>query len=116
MTQDFDADEFCRRHAVVPDAPSPGDKLGIALSTLHLPPLNGLRHPRESGTCGWFIWGGSQISDEPDFFEPLHVSHLPQICPRALPFLALPAGWRFLAADGQLDVWHDESLKHTGEG
>ncbi|WP_432444553.1 immunity protein Imm33 domain-containing protein [Rhizobium leguminosarum] len=26
-------------------------------------PLNGLRHPPEAGTNGWFIWGGEYSTD-----------------------------------------------------
>ena len=40
----------------------------------------------------------------------MHVSHLPEECPEALPFLALPPGWRFLVAGDYVDVWYDESL------
>src|SRR5262249_4805049 len=32
----------------------------------------------------------------PNFFVPLHVSHLAEWCPAALKFLGLAPGWRFL--------------------
>jgi hypothetical protein len=38
------------------------------------------------------------------------VRHLQEWCPRAVAFLGLPPGWRFLVADDQLDVWEDRSL------
>lgn len=91
-------------------APAPTDKVGIALHTLHLLPLNGLRHPPEAGTCGWYIWGGEEPSDAPEFFQPLHVEHLAARCPAALPYLGLPPGYRFLLAPGREDVWFDGSL------
>lgn len=74
------------------------------------PPLNGLRHPQEGDTSGWYLWAGTDLSDEPDFFVPLHVEHLEEWCPEAIPFLALPPGWRFLVAPGIEDVWEDLSL------
>jgi hypothetical protein len=103
-------DQICERAGVVPDPPAADEKLGIALHTLHLEPLNGLRHPAEAGTCGWYIWGGPELAHSPDFFQSLHAAHLPEYCPRALQYLALPSGWRFLEAPGQEDVWYDPAL------
>jgi len=102
--------EICSRQGVSPEPPSSFLKVGIALSTLGQQPINGLRHPPESGTSGWFIWAGEHLSSAPDFFQPLHVQHLAEQCPEALPYLALPPGWRFLVAPGQEDVWFDASL------
>ena len=100
----------CQHHGVAFDPPSTFEKVGIALSTLHLEPLNGLRHRPESGTCGWYIWGGSELSSASGFFDPLHVHHLDQRCPAVLPYLALPPGTRFLIAADHEDVWDDPSL------
>ena len=102
--------DVCQRAGVVPDPPSGSHKLGIALETLHLKPLNGLRHPAQGDTCGWFIWGGPELSHGPNFFKPLHVEHMFDRCPDALKYLALPAGWRFLNTNGHDDIWHDSAL------
>jgi hypothetical protein len=101
---------ICARLNVEPEIPPPGEKLGIALATIDLQPLNGFRHPPEEGTSGWFIWGGVEFSDDSDFFEPLHVSHMSSQCPAAIPYLALPPGWRFLVAPDFEDIWFDSSL------
>jgi hypothetical protein len=86
-------------------------KLGMSDSAMRCEqPLNGLRHPPESGTSGWFIWGGEQLGSDPGFFKPIHVHHVRELCPAVLPYLALPPGWRFLIADGCEDVWFDEAL------
>lgn len=106
---------LCERVGVVPVHPDPAQIVGIALDTLHLEPLNGLRHPAEGDTCGWYIWGGSDLSQAPDFFQPLHVAHLSGRCPRALKYLALPPGWRFLDGPRQEDVWSDPALLDPGE-
>jgi hypothetical protein len=103
-------DQLCRERGVSPDRCEDDEKVGIAIGTLHLLPLNGLRHPRENGVCGWYIWGGEELSAEPDFFQPLHVSHLPNHCPLAVRYLALPAGWRFIHAPDYEDVWYDPAL------
>jgi hypothetical protein len=92
------------------EPPSAFQKVGIALSTLHLEPLNGLRHWPERETCGWYIWGGVEMSSASDFFEALHVHHLNERCPAVLPYLALPPGYRFLVAPDHEDVWADPSL------
>jgi hypothetical protein len=73
-------------------------------------PLNGLRHPRLGDTTGWYIWSGEVLSSAPDFFEPVHVAHLAELCPEALKFLGLPPGWRFLKAGDHEDVWEDSTL------
>jgi len=73
-------------------------------------PVNGLRHPPEGDTTGWYIWGGEEYSEDPDFFVPLHVEHLKEWCPLVLKYLGLPAGWRFLVTEDYEDVWEDETL------
>jgi hypothetical protein len=88
---------------------SPESKLGLALQTLGDKPINGLRHPSTDTTNGWFIWCGEH-SSSPNFFAPLHTSHLEQRLPQVIDFLGLPPGSRFLLADNYVDVWSDESL------
>jgi hypothetical protein len=107
---------ICEAQRVVPAPPSSHEKAGVAVATLDQVPLNGLRHRPEAGTSGWYIWGGTTLSEAPDFFQPLHHHHLLEYCPAALPFLALPQGWRFLVAPGQVDVWFDpELVKDRGQ-
>lgn len=107
----------CRRYGVPHYSAPPHLKVGIAENVkgwshplTGLWPLNGLRHPQEGDTTGWFIWAGEELSTAPDFFVPLHVAHLDEWCPEALPFLGLPPGWRFLIAPGYEDVWYDANL------
>ena len=73
-------------------------------------PINGLRHPTDGTTTGWYLWGGELLSDSPDFFQPLHVEHLGEWCPAVEKYLGLPPGWLFLIAGDYEDVWYDESL------
>lgn len=82
-------------------------KLGIAINTLKSEPLNAVRLKQENGTCGWYIYGGT-YSDDPNFYQPLHVSHLQNYCPQIIPYLALAPGWRVLLVPGYEDVWFDE--------
>lgn len=102
---------ICNRFGVGP-IPVRGDqKIGISRNVLdRIWPLNGLRHPPEGETTGWYIWAGEDLSSDPDFFLPLHVSHLSEWCPEVLPYLALPPGCRFLIGPGYEDVWVDLSL------
>lgn len=86
------------------------DIVGVALITIGRMPINGLRHPTSSGVTGWYIWCGEEISNAPDYFEPLCVDHLVERLPLVGNLLGLPPGFRFLVADGYLDVWYDESL------
>jgi len=75
-------------------------------------PINGLRHPVQGDTTGWYIWAGDYSSD-PDFFVPLHVEHLSEWRPEVLKYLGLAPGWRFLIAPNYEDVWEDSSLLDT---
>jgi hypothetical protein len=89
----------------------PGQKVGIARNVLEgLLPLNGLRHPPEGDSTGWYIWAGEVLSSADDFFAPLHVAHLNERCPEIVRFLGLPPGWRFLIAGSIEDVWFDPAL------
>lgn len=91
--------------------PSPAEKVGAAANVRDgIWPVNGLRHPPAGTTCGWYLWAGEEFSEDPDFFVPLHVTHLPDWCPAAMPYLGLAPGWRFLIAPGYEDVWFDPSL------
>jgi hypothetical protein len=62
---------------------------------------------------GWFIWAGEQMSDDPDFFQALHLAHLHEWRPEIVKFLGLPPGWRFLKAGEFEDVWFDQDLLET---
>jgi len=72
--------------------------------------INGLRHPPAGRSCGWYIWAGEDLSSAADYFVPRHVEHLGPIGRWVLPYLELPAGWRFLIAPDFEDVWYDGTL------
>jgi hypothetical protein len=95
----------------------PGEKVGIAEGVSQgLLPINGLRHPPANGTSGWYLWAGEQMSQDPNFFKPLHAEHLDEWCPIAQKYLGLPPGWRFLVADDYEDVWFDPTLLDVDAG
>ena len=100
----------CERFGVECHPSEPHSKLGVALATLGQQPLNGLRHKPEGDTTGWYVWGGQELSSADDFFQPVHVEHLDKILPAIIPYLGLPAGWRFQIALGHEDVWFDAML------
>lgn len=101
----------CSEHNAV-FTPSPSTmKLGIDASIeTGARPINGLRHPPEGDTTGWYIYAGTTIDSDPDFFKPLHVEHVAEWCPAVQKYLGLPAGWRFLLDGDYEDVWFDASL------
>jgi hypothetical protein len=74
-------------------------------------PINGLRHPPEADTVGWYIWSGEKFpEDETGSFIPLCVKHLHDDYPKIATYLGLAPGWRFLIAPGYEDVWYDANL------
>lgn len=100
------------RHLGVPWVEAPEHmKLGISRNArTGVQPLNGLRHPPEGDTTGWYIWAGEDLSQDPGFFLPLHVLHLQEWCPAARRYLGLPPGWRFQINGEREDLWYDPSL------
>lgn len=100
-----------RRFGAIAMPPDQFLKVGIARNVRSgILPLNALRHPATEDVSGWYIWAGEELSQDPDFFMPLHVDHVDEWCPEILPYLALPPGWRVLLAPGYEDVWYDGSL------
>ena len=86
-------------------------KVGISKAVKEgVRPLNGMRIKPEGDTCGWYIWAGVEFSEAPDFFVPLHASHVSEWAPLIVPYLGLPPGWRFLVTEEYEDVWKDPKL------
>jgi hypothetical protein len=86
-------------------------KLGISLNVKDgVYPINGLRHPPQGDTSGWYIWAGEELSDDLNFFMPFHVEHVEEWCPDIIKYLGLAPGWRFLFMPGYEDVWEDKTL------
>jgi len=107
--------DLCSRLGADYRACAMDSKVGISLGVREgLRPLNGLRLEPEEGTSGRFIWAGTEWSDEPDFFVPLHASHLSRWAPDVLPYLGLAPGWRFLIDTNYEDVWQDAQLIRGG--
>lgn len=103
--------ELCKKHAAEFLSSPNNLKVGIATNVREgVIPINGLRHPPEGDTTGWYIYAGEELSDDPGFFKPLHVEHLDDWCPQIKKYLGLAPGWRFLIAGDYEDVWFDESL------
>lgn len=102
----------CQRFGAEFQHADPIRMIGVARNIYEskLFPINGLRHPPDGKTTGWYIWRGEELSTEDDFFQPLHVIHLHRICPEIIPYLGLASGWQFLLAPGYEDVWYDETL------
>ena len=102
--------EVCQKYnAAFVESPSTF-KVGISFNVKKGEfPINGMRHPIENGTTGWYIWAGDYSSD-PDFFQPLHVEHIKEWNPLIEKYLGLAPGWRFLITPNYEDVWEDLSL------
>lgn len=101
---------FCRQYGCECVLAGPDSKVGFALGTRDRVPLNGLRHPPQGDTNGWYLWGGEDFPSQDDAFSPLHTKHLIEYGPELLKFLGLPPGYRFLVAGDYVDVWFDPSL------
>lgn len=102
---------ICGKYGAECQPPDAELKLGVSDNFFTgVLPLNGLRHPQELDTCGWYLWAGEEMSEAEDFFKPMHVHHLEERCPSIVKFLALPPGSRFLLAGDYEDVWFDATL------
>lgn len=106
---------LCRKYGAEFLASPDELKAGVARAVRdHVFPINGLRHPPEGDTTGWYIWAGEHLSGAKDFFQPLHVKHLEEWCPQVIRYLGLSPGWRFQIAGNHEDVWFDPSLLNLG--
>lgn len=84
--------------------------VGQALARRELSwPVHGMRHLPQGDTSGWYLWTGD-LTDAPDFFVPLHPSHLAEFVPGLMDELSAPPGSRFLLAPDYRDAWHDPAL------
>jgi hypothetical protein len=72
-------------------------------------PVHGLRHPPQGDTSGWYIWTG-ELTEDPEFFVPMHPEHLIDRLPEVAAELGAPPGTRFLLARDHRDVWFDDTL------
>jgi hypothetical protein len=106
-----DQRRLCSRYGAAFFALEPYSNLGASPNIEgNLKPLNGIRHPPQSGTNGWYLWSGLDFPVEDDAFLPLHTSHIIGWNSLALRYLGLPPGWRFLTDGKYEDVWFDETL------
>jgi hypothetical protein len=102
----------CQQYGVVPFVTSDLLKVGISRNVYEgVMPLNGLRYAPIGDTSGWYLWAGEELSQEDDFFVPLHIYHLYELVPSIVKYLLLPPSWRFLTVPQQYeDVWYDKNL------
>lgn len=93
-----------------------GEIIGVAIDSINDKnlELNGLRHPPQGKTAGWYIWRG-EFQETEDFFKPMHVQHLLAVAPEAIKFLGLPPGWRFLKKYTYEDIWYDPALLNIAD-
>jgi hypothetical protein len=88
----------------------PDLKIDLALDTLDRLPIYGVRLNPDKDAEGWFIWGGD-YSDDPAFYQPIHVCHLEDVMPIVVRYLALAPGYRFIIDhEGYEDIWFDASV------
>lgn len=105
--------KICKKYGTIVFESPMELKIGIShnVRDRNLFPINGLRHKPEGDTTGWYIWGGEEFLENPDFFLPLHVAHIEEWRPEIMKYLALPPGYRFLIGENDYeDVWLDEDL------
>jgi len=90
-------DELCQKDQAECDPPDLGVKLGISKDFFSgKMPLNGVRHPPEGDTCGWYLWAGEEFPKADDAFEFLHIVHLVERASEVVKYFGLAPGWRFL--------------------
>ena len=99
----------CAKHRAPFFECSDADRAGIALVSLKIDPIYGARERNEDGTTSWYVWGGP-YSSAVDFFQPICAGHIRELLPEALPYLALPPGYKFIIdRNGFEDVWREDN-------
>lgn len=109
--------QVCKRAGAEFLAAPPNLRVGVSQGILAANwPMNGLRHPPEGNTTGWYLWSeeeyfrDEELTHGEESFEPLHLGHLLEVMPDILPYLGLAPGWRFHAEADFEDIWYDEKL------
>jgi len=103
--------ERCRTHHVSFVPARPHSNVYFALETIGQSPINGLRHPPQRDSSGWYIWCGEEFPTSPQCFIALQTIHLADCCPEAVEFLGLPPGYRFRATGERIEVWLDPKFR-----
>lgn len=79
--------------------------VGLAINSLDSNPIYGVREPVKGHTTGWYLWAG-EYSEDPGFYQPVHVEHLENLLPDVLPYISLEPGFKFIIdRQGYEDVW-----------
>jgi hypothetical protein len=100
----------CERFSLCPQTPHLDSVIGLAIASVGKGEINGLRHPIQGNSNGWYIWYG-EYSNSDDFFSPVCIKHLNKYFNKDInEYLDLPIGFRFLIANNYEDVWYDEKL------
>ncbi len=89
-------------------------KCGVAIKTIGLNPIYGVRYAKCKGTTGWYLWCG-EYSDDPAFYDPVCTRHLLDYLPLVLPYLCLAPGYCFIIdANGYEDIWFEADFASRG--
>ena len=98
---------ICKKYGSAYVEPEDAEIVGVALETLGREPIYGVRITPAENATGWYICGGPR-SDDPNFYQPVCLSHLRERCPSVLKYLSLEPGFKFLIdRSGYEDVWKD---------
>ena len=98
---------ICDKYQLPAQPPEP--MVALAIGSLEQSPIYGTRIALpENGTMSWFIHCGEH-SEALDFYQALHATHLQEMLPQVLDYLALPSGAKFiLDRQGYEDVWLEQ--------
>ncbi|MFK7089515.1 hypothetical protein AAFM71_11950 [Chromobacterium violaceum] len=101
--------EICKKYSSKIIDLDENEMVAIALETIGQLPIRGVRtSKREGDNISWFFYCG-EFHASPDFFKPMHASHLNEYLPEVLKFLCLEPGYKFMTDQyGFEDVWKED--------
>lgn len=103
---------LCARVSAEFEQAPPDLKVGISRALLAQPsavPIRGVRYRPTPTTTGWYLWSGEDSTD-PDFYVPMHLSHIWKSHSLILPYLGLARGWCFILAPAHEDIWYEADV------
>jgi hypothetical protein len=104
---------ICQKYGSAFVEPSDQEIVGVALKTLNEIPLHGVRIMPTENTTGWYVWGGT-YSEDPNFYQPICLSHLRDRCPIIMKYLGLEPEFRFMIDHaGFEDVWREAAANNS---
>ncbi|MFC7422037.1 hypothetical protein ACFQNF_19445 [Iodobacter arcticus] len=98
--------DICKKNCSAITPYSLEEMVAVAIKTIGKNPTVGMRNiPNDGENVTWFFYCGEN-SEDPDFYQTMHIEHLTDYLPNVFDYLCLEPGFSFIIdGNGYQDVW-----------